>query len=189
MTIDGSFWSNRHVLVTGHTGFKGAWLTALLSSMGSEITGVALPPLRGGVYELAGIADLVDSHLVDIRDAAAVAEVIQHAQPQSVFHLAAQALVPASYRDPVGTFDVNVVGTAYVLDAVGACASVREVLVVTSDKVYTNSGDGRPFREGDRLGVAIPTARARPRASSSWIAGASSWRLAACEWCRPAPAT
>ncbi len=62
MTIDGSFWSNRRVLVTGHTGFKGAWLTALLSSLGSEITGVALPPLPGGVYELAGIADLVDSH-------------------------------------------------------------------------------------------------------------------------------
>ncbi len=156
MAPDAGFWADRSVLVTGHTGFKGAWLSFLLASLGSEVTGVALPPLPGGAFELAGVGGLVDSHIVDIRDRDGLGNVMQRAQPDVVLHLAAQALVPSSYLDPVGTFDINVTGTARVLDAAGACDSVQQVLVVTSDKVYANAGDGRAFREDDRLGGGDP---------------------------------
>ena len=156
MAADSDFWANRSVLVTGHTGFKGAWLCALLSTLGSRVTGVGLDPPRGGIFESTAVEDRIESHIVDIRDREGLGAVMQRARADVVFHLAAQALVPSSYRDPVGTFDVNVTGTACLLDAAGACESVRHVLVVTSDKVYANVGDGRPFRESDRLGGGDP---------------------------------
>jgi CDP-glucose 4,6-dehydratase len=144
------------VLVTGHTGFKGAWLTAVLASVGADVTGIALAPAAGGIYERAGLGASVDSHIVDIRDEQALRKAVLDAQPEVIFHLAAQALVPAGYADPVTTFDTNVTGTAHLLHAACASASVQQVLVVTSDKVYANDGTGRAFKEDDRLGGGDP---------------------------------
>src|SRR6266478_7348773 len=115
---DASFWRGKRVLLTGHTGFKGAWLALWLRRLGAEVTGVALPPAdEPSLFTLADVGGLCDSHLQDIRDAARLAAVVKAARPQILLHLAAQALVRASYRDPVGTFATNAMGTAHVLDA------------------------------------------------------------------------
>ncbi len=156
MTADARFWRERDVLITGHTGFKGAWLAAVLSELGANVTGVALPPVRGGIYDAADVGSRVDSRIHDIRDRDSLRATVIEVQPEVVFHLAAQAVVSVGYADPLGTFETNVLGTANLLDAVGDVRSVREVLVVTSDKVYANDGRGRPFSEGDSLGGGDP---------------------------------
>lgn len=151
-----SFYEGTRVLVTGHTGFKGAWLALALAELGASVTGVALAPEPDGVFELGGVSGLVRSHLADIRDQELINQVFQDADPEVVFHLAAQSLVPLSFQDPVGTFDVNVVGTAVVLAACDAMPSLRSLVIVTSDKVYENDGTGAPFVESDPLGAGDP---------------------------------
>lgn len=155
--VDPGFWDGRRVLVTGHTGFKGSWLTLWLQSMGAVVTGFA-PRLRPGpsLYELASIGDGMSEVPADIRDAGAVAGVVGEAEPEVVLHLAAQPIVRRSYREPAETFAVNVMGTANVLDAVRATGSVGAVVVVTSDKCYENRGLDRGYREDERLGGADP---------------------------------
>jgi CDP-glucose 4,6-dehydratase len=145
------------VLVTGHTGFKGSWLTLWLQSMGAEVTGFA-PRMRPGpsLYELANIGDGMREVPADIRDAEAVAAVAREAEPEVVLHLAAQPIVRRSYREPAETFAVNVMGTANVLDAVRATGSASAVVVVTSDKCYENRGLERGYREDEPLGGADP---------------------------------
>jgi CDP-glucose 4,6-dehydratase len=149
------FWRGRRVLLTGHTGFKGAWLQLWLRELGAEVTGYALAPtaepnlwslLGGGARSIIG----------DIRDARRVAEVVKATAPNVVIHMAAQALVRESYRDPLGTFATNVMGTAHVLEACRAAADLQCVVVVTSDKVYENRELGEPFEESDRLGGRDP---------------------------------
>lgn len=153
---DDGFWRGRRVLVTGHTGFKGAWLVHWLNVLGAEVSGMALPPADGsGLYRLAPPCLAAES-LCDIRDAGAVARFMADVRPELVLHLAAQALVRPSYLDPVGTYATNVQGTLHVLEAVRATDSVRAALVVTTDKVYQNDNSGRPFRENDRLGGKDP---------------------------------
>jgi len=147
------------VLVTGHTGFKGAWLSLWLQSLGAEVTGLAPgPPTSPSLYELAGVAASMREHAADVRDARAVREAIRQAEPEVVLHLAAQPMVRDSLRDPLLTYEVNVIGTASVLDAVRTAGSgVRAVVVVSSDKCYENSGDGaKRFSEGDPLGGRDP---------------------------------
>ncbi len=144
------------VLVTGHTGFKGAWLSAALGLLGADVAGAALAPPALGAFHDLGLADEVDHHEVDIRDAAAVARVLDATRPRLVYHLAAQPLVRASWADPLTTFATNVVGTANVVDAALRCPDVEAVVVVTTDKVYENHGEGRPFVEDDRLGGHDP---------------------------------
>ena len=157
MAINPDFWTGRRVLVTGHTGFKGAWLTHWLLRMGAQVTGLALAPAtRPNLFDLLGLGTRCNSHLVDIRQASAVASVIGQASPEVVFHLAAQALVREGYRTPVDTFATNVMGTAHVLEAIRQQSTVRAVVAITTDKVYRNQEWDWPYREDDALGGHDP---------------------------------
>jgi len=152
-----SFWRGKCVLLTGHTGFKGSWLTLWLHRLGAEVTGFSLPPLTTpDLYSEAGVAALCESHMGDIRDAAALADLVRAARPEIVFHLAAQPLVRASYREPLTTFETNIMGTAHVLDALRGLDSVRVAVIVTTDKVYRHQEPSRPYREDDALGGHDP---------------------------------
>ncbi len=159
MAIDIDFWRNRRVLLTGHTGFKGAWLSLWLQSLGAELTGLALgPPTSPSIYELARVGASMDELAVDIRDGAAVSEAVRRARPEIVLHLAAQPMVRRSLLEPVLTYEVNVMGTVNVLEAVRAAGGeVGAVVVVTSDKCYENPGGGpHRFTEEDPLGGSDP---------------------------------
>jgi CDP-glucose 4,6-dehydratase len=156
MTSLSSWYRGRRVLITGHTGFKGAWLTAWLREAGAMVTGYALPPERPSLFELAGLADGIASVLADVRERARLREASLAAAPEVVFHLAAQSLVRRSYRDPVGTFDTNVMGAVHLLEGIRDCPSVRGVVVVTSDKCYDQAGSIRAYREDDPLGGHDP---------------------------------
>lgn len=146
------------VFVTGHTGFKGAWLTLLLSQLGARVSGYALAPATvPNLFGLAGIEDTMVSHTVgDIRDAGTLRTAMRAARPELVLHLAAQPLVRESYRDPLATWSTNVTGTANVLDAIRACDTVRAAVVVTTDKCYENKEWPWGYRETDALGGHDP---------------------------------
>lgn len=154
---DAAFWRGKRVLLTGHTGFKGGWLTLWLHRLGADVTGLALAPVtRPNLFDLARLSDLCEHRIVDVRDPAEVASVVRKARPEIVLHLAAQPLVRASYRDPLATFSTNVMGTAHVLDALRGQSDVRVVVVVTTDKVYANREWPHPYRERDALGGHDP---------------------------------
>lgn len=151
------FWSGKRVLLTGHTGFKGSWLALWLHRLGAQVTGISLPPATApNLFDLASIETITDSHFCDIRDAAALAALIAKAKPEIVFHLSAQALVRASYRDPLATFATNIQGTANLLDALRPLDSIRTVVAITTDKVYRNLEQPYPYRETDTLGGHDP---------------------------------
>jgi CDP-glucose 4,6-dehydratase len=151
-------WRDRRVLLTGHTGFKGSWLSLWLESLGAEVHGLALdPPTEPNLFTAARVsAVLAADGRVDIRDFAAVQSTFEAARPEVVFHLAAQSLVTNAYDSPLETYAVNVQGTAHVLEAVRRCDSVRAVLVITTDKCYENKEWLHPYRENDRLGGCDP---------------------------------
>jgi len=151
-----AFWRGKRVLLTGHTGFKGAWLALWLRQLGADVTGLALEAAAESLYRRAGLDGMVTSRLVDLRDAAATAATVRAARPQIVFHLAAQALVRASYRDPIATFATNTMGTAHLLDALRDLDDVCVAVVVTTDKVYRNNEWPYPYREDDALGGHDP---------------------------------
>jgi CDP-glucose 4,6-dehydratase len=151
------FWRGRRVLVTGHTGFKGAWLSLWLSRMGAEVTGYALPPgSTPSLHGLAGLDGRIRSVIGDINDRVGLEHAFAAARPEVVLHLAAQALVRDSYEDPVGTFATNVTGVATVLDVVRQAPQVGAVVVVTSDKCYENNEWVWGYREADHLGGRDP---------------------------------
>jgi CDP-glucose 4,6-dehydratase len=157
MSLDRSFWRGKRVLVTGHTGFKGSWLCVWLKHLGASVCGVSLPPsTTPNLFELAQAGAGISGHCIDIRDARALAQVVQQERPEIVLHLAAQALVRASYRDPLETFSTNVMGTAHVLDAMRRTDSVRVAVMVTTDKVYENRETFHAYRETDALGGHDP---------------------------------
>ena len=148
------FWRGRHVLITGHTGFKGSWLCLWLTSLGATVHGYALsPPTDPSLFEVAKIGDLIaSSEIADIRDSEALSAALRRTCPEIVFHLAAQPLVRYSYRAPLETYEVNVMGTLHLLEAVRQCDSVRAVVNVTSDKCYDNVEWVWGYRETDALG-------------------------------------
>lgn len=150
-------WKGRRVLVTGHTGFKGSWLTAWLHGMGAEVTGYALaPPSEPSLFEQARLAELVDHHEADIRDLGRLRAVVEASRPEIVFHLAAQPLVRLSYDEPVETYAVNVMGTVHVLEAIRQVGGVKACVCVTSDKCYENREWIWPYRETDPMGGHDP---------------------------------
>lgn len=151
------FWKDKRVLLTGLTGFKGAWMALWLTRLGAQVTGVSLAPeTNPNLFELAGIGMITESQLCDIRDSTKLEELIKKAKPDLVFHLAAQALVLPSYRDPLNTFSTNVQGTANLLNAIRHIDTVQAVVAITSDKVYRNFEDSYPYRETDELGGQDP---------------------------------
>lgn len=151
------YWSGKRVLLTGHTGFKGAWAAIWLARMGARVTGLALAPEESpNLFELAGVADLVDHRVVDLRGKDAVSAALADERFDIVLHMAAQALVRASIGDPIATFATNIMGTAHLLDALRNGPAPGAILVITSDKVYANAETGRAFAEGDALGGKDP---------------------------------
>jgi CDP-glucose 4,6-dehydratase len=156
-TMFADCYRGKTVLVTGHTGFKGSWLCLWLERLGARVVGYALPPPTvPSLFEQAGIAALVDHHIGDVRDAAALAAAVKSAQPDFVFHLAAQPLVLDSYAAPAETFATNVTGSINLLEALRASGSRASVVMVTTDKVYRNAETGQAFAEDDPLGGHDP---------------------------------
>jgi CDP-glucose 4,6-dehydratase len=150
-------WSGKRVLLTGHTGFKGSWLSLWMQQKGAELCGLALnPPTTMNIFQDAAVERGMRSAIGDIRDTDLVRKMFLEHRPEIVFHLAAQPLVRSSYDDPVGTYTTNVIGTASVLEAVRNTDSVRAVVVVTTDKCYENREWEWPYRETDRLGGYDP---------------------------------
>jgi CDP-glucose 4,6-dehydratase len=150
------FWQGRRVLLTGATGFKGGWLAIWLRRLGASVIGLGLEAPRDSLFEAAGVDDLIDNRILDIRNGDALRELVEHERPEIVFHLAAQPLVRASYRTPVETFATNVQGTVHLLEACRTAGSVRTIVAITTDKVYANLEHIFPYREDDRLGGHDP---------------------------------
>ncbi|WP_244598130.1 CDP-glucose 4,6-dehydratase [Pseudohoeflea suaedae] len=159
---DPGFWQGRKVLLTGHTGFKGAWMLEWLEAMGAHVTGMSLQP-EGPVSLFEGLHGTarLEGEITDIRDEAEVARRVAGIEPEIVFHLAAQSLVRRGYADPPTTYAVNIGGTLNVLKAVADVGSARAVVVTTTDKVYRNDGSGRAFVETDPLGGEDPYSRSK----------------------------
>ena len=157
LNVSQEFWKGKQVLLTGHTGFKGAWLSFWLHQLGAEVTGVSLPPISTpNLFTLAGIEDITNSHFIDICNADAVSRIVNKVCPEIVLHLAAQALVRGGYKDPMATFSTNVMGTTNILNSLRDISSVKAVVVVTTDKVYKNLEHIHPYQETDPLGGRDP---------------------------------
>ncbi len=154
----GGFYLGKRVLVTGHTGFKGGWLTMWLHSLGASVHGYALDPSTDpGLFEAAAVGRVLGNDIrADLADLGRLRLAFDEVKPEMVFHLAAQPLVRASYQNPLGTFATNVMGTANVLETARSCGSVRAVIAVTTDKVYQNREWDHPYREVDPLGGHDP---------------------------------
>lgn len=154
---DSAFWRGKRVFVTGHTGFKGAWLSLWLTSMGSVVRGYALePPTTPNLFDVLHLASDLYHEIADVRDRAKLRNSLEAFAPEFVFHLAAQALVRESYLYPVETFETNLMGTVNLLDAVRSTPSVRAVVVVTTDKCYENKEWIWGYREVEAMGGHDP---------------------------------
>ena len=151
----------RRVLVTGHTGFKGTWLTLWLHRLGAQVTGLSLAPEKGGMFIAVGAKELCTSLRGDIRRYQTVADALAEVRPEVVFHLAAQSLVLRGYREPLETFATNALGTAHLLEALRRRNRPASVVVVSSDKCYAPSAAPRGYREGDPLGGDDPYAMSK----------------------------
>ena len=133
------FYQGKRVLVTGHTGFKGSWMCRLLEKLGAKVSGYSLaPPTDPALFDVAGLEDTMESYTGDVRDFRHLLEVFETVKPEVVFHLAAQPIVRDSYKEPVYTYETNVMGTVYVLECIRRTSTVRSFLNVTTDKVYDN---------------------------------------------------
>jgi CDP-glucose 4,6-dehydratase len=167
-------YKGQRVFLTGHTGFKGAWMAEWLLRLGAQVTGYSIDiPTKPSLFEELELPGRLEDLRGDIRELGSVKKAMQAAQPNIVFHLAAQALVRESYDDPIGTFATNIMGTANVLESARSVPSVKAVVVVTTDKVYENTELGKPFRESDPLGGHDPYSASKAGAE---IVFASYWR-------------
>lgn len=152
-----NFWKNKKVLITGHTGFKGSWLSLYLNELGANVFGYALEPERSNdLYNIANVQEKVKSYIGDIRDLAYLEESIKEIKPDILFHLAAQPIVKKSYENPIETFETNIIGTANILEAARKSGSVKVIINVTSDKCYANQEWEWGYRELDALGGKDP---------------------------------
>lgn len=157
MAVNNAFWVGKNVLVTGHTGFKGSWLCIWLKQLGANVIGYALsPPTEPSLFCKARVSENMVSIIGDIRDAGKLNKVFDSYAPEVVFHLAAQPLVRASYKDPKLTYETNLMGSLNVLESIRCCASVRSVIMVSTDKCYENKEWIWGYRESDRLGGYDP---------------------------------
>ncbi|GGA90342.1 CDP-glucose 4,6-dehydratase [Neiella marina] len=157
LAVAAEFWRGKRVVVTGHTGFKGSWLVTWLKQLGAEVTGVALAPNTSpALFELLDLETKVEHRVVDICNATEVQQVIRAANPDVLFHLAAQPLVIDSYQRPLLTMATNVMGTAHVLDAARQCRALKAAIVITTDKVYRPDPNGARHLETDHLGGHDP---------------------------------
>ena len=151
-----TFWQGRKVVVTGHTGFKGAWLSLWLSKMGAKVLGIALPPPTSpSLYELADVGSIVEEVLGDIKDMEFTCHQINEWELEIIFHLVAQSLVRESYEEPLETIAINVMGTAHILEAARRQSSVKTVVNITTDKCYENKEWIWGYCEIDALGALI----------------------------------
>nr|WP_318660139.1 CDP-glucose 4,6-dehydratase [uncultured Treponema sp.] len=147
-----SFYKDKKVFLTGHTGFKGTWLTRILLAAGAKVTGYSLePPTEPSLFEQTKTAEHINSIIADIRDGKKLKDAVNNTKPDIVFHLAAQPIVRASYSDPVGTYEINVMGTVNVLEAVRSCKSIKSFVNITTDKVYLNKEWVWGYRENEEL--------------------------------------
>ncbi len=151
-----TFYSGKNVFVTGHTGYKGAWMTAILHELGANMTGYAYKAPDGSLFDKMGGNRLVHSVEGDVRDYAYLKKTLLDAQPEIVIHLAAQAIVKDCFDNPRFAYETNVMGTVNLLEAVRCCPSIKSVVVITTDKVYENKGDGAVYVETDPLGGIDP---------------------------------
>lgn len=155
--LDKSFWKGKKVFLTGHTGFKGSWLSLWLHSMGADVTGYALdPPTEPSLFALCKIGEVVNSNIADIRDGESLKKAMLAADPEIVIHMAAQPLVRDSYKNPVGTYSINVMGTVNLFEAVRACKNIKAVINVTTDKCYENKEWVWGYRENEPMGGYDP---------------------------------
>ena len=147
-----SILKGKKILLTGHTGFKGSWMTVVLNTLGCEVYGYSLePPTTPSLYDIAGLEKIINSKIGDIQDYDELQSYISKVEPDVVIHMAAQPIVIEGYKNPRETYSINVMGTVNVLEAVRNCKSVKAVLNVTTDKVYLNSESGTYYKESDRL--------------------------------------
>ncbi len=152
-----NFYKGKKVLITGHTGFKGAWLSLWLESLGAKVIGYSLKPkISPNLFELAEISSGIISIIGDVKDKDKMKEIIQEHKPEIIFHLAAQALVLEGYSNPIDTFETNIMGTANILESIRDNQNVRAFIGVTSDKCYENNDKSKPFSEEDSLGGNDP---------------------------------
>lgn len=157
VTLDPDFWSGKRVFLTGHTGFKGSWLALWLNRMGAVVKGLALAPdTDPSLFTAASIADVIESEFGDIRNLEAVTASMRAFRPDIVIHMAAQPLVRLSYRDPVGTYATNVMGTVHVLEAARQIEGLRAIVSVTTDKCYENKEWPWGYREDEPMGGHDP---------------------------------
>lgn len=155
--VDPNFWSGKRVLLTGHTGFKGSWLSLWLQSMNAIVRGIALPPpSQPALFEIAKVKSRMQHYLCDIRDLSAVKNHVDDFGPQVIFHMAAQPLVRQSYKNPVETYATNVMGTVHILEAARHCSTVKSFVNVTSDKCYENREWVWGYREDEAMGGHDP---------------------------------
>ncbi len=180
------WWHGKRVLVTGHTGFVGGWLCTWLLKLGAKVSGYALPPpTHPNFFTATGLEHrLARSTIGDVNDARALANAVQAADPQVVFHLAAQPIVREAFREPVATFATNVMGTVHLLEACRAHASAGQLVIYTTDKVYRNDQSGRAFDEGDRVGGNDPYSASK--AGAEWAVAA--WWESYFRHAKPRPA-
>ena len=155
--VDHSFWKNKKVFITGHTGFKGGWMSMWLYSMGAIVKGYSLEPLgKESLFNIASIEDLTNSEIGDIRDLRKLSNSIEDFSPDILIHMAAQPLVIKSYSKPVETFETNVIGTANVLEAARHSKTIKAIINITTDKCYENDGRQKGYKESDPMGGIDP---------------------------------
>ena len=162
-----------HYLVTGHTGFKGSWLSLMLQMQGHTVSGISLDPLEKSLFKQAELTSLFENDLrIDIRNSSLLTQVVKQLEPEVIVHLAAQPLVRQSYKDPAGTFETNVLGTLNLLEATKELANLKATLIITTDKVYKNHNHLRGYIETDELGGDDPYSASKAAAdiaTQSWI--------------------